>query len=199
MKTLQQAIDATVFITLLLFANQYHAKNPNSFDIVALLAALYVMLRRRDINTLSLISLMLIAKVVESVVFYDLRAINPYLYYAVVAGGNAIWVRLVHLRFMLLFRYGPRFFRHNKALTFTHQDAMIGWLYSATAGLAAVTLVEHSLRHLAGLNIEPMFFYTLYQPGQLLLAVATIVVLYLMTYPRSAEARVAKTKESLDA
>jgi hypothetical protein len=159
----------------------------------------YVVARNRDINTISLIAIIAIVKTTASVIFYDYAAINPYLSYAVFAVANYMMVKAVHVRFFVLFRYGPPATRKHKALTFTHQDAMMGWVFSATAALATLTLVEHSIRHLDWLNFKPMFFYTLYQPAQLLLVVITILVLYLMTYPKSAEAREAKGKRDLDA
>ena len=76
---------------------------------------------------------------------------------------------------------------------------MIGWVFSAAAALPTLALIEHSIRQLKWFGFEPMFIYTLYQPLQLLLVIITILVLYLMTYPKSAEAKERKAKSNMDA
>ena len=194
-----KAADAVVFLSLLLLALKYYALSPNVFDVITIVAMIYVMLRNRDINTVSLITIMALAKIIDAVIFYDYQLINPYLFYALVAIINFSLVRLVHVRFLLLYRYGPSFIRNHRGLTFTHQDAMLGWVYSAAAALPTLALIEHSIRHFNLLGFEPMFFYTLYKPVQLLLAIIMIVVLYLMTYPKSAEAKEKRAKSSMDA
>ena len=198
MPKLKPLIDATVFISLFMLAVHYFTLNPNVFDILIIVAMAYVMVSNRDINTVSLISIIATAKLLESVIFYYYTEVNPYFFYTFFAVANYMMVKVVHVRFLILFRYGPSFIRHNKKLTFTHQDAMMGWVFSASAALPACMLVEHSIRHLDWFNFKPMFFYTLYQPAQLLLAVITILVLYLMTYPKSAEARDKNDKDDFD-
>lgn len=198
MPKLKPLIDATVFIVLFILAVHYFTLNPNIFDVLAIVAMAYVMVSNRDINTVSLITIIATAKLLESVIFYNYTMVNPYFFYAFFAAANYMMVKIVHVRFLVLFRYGPSFIRHHKKLTFTHQDAMMGWVFSASAALPALTLVEHSIRHLDWFNFKPMFFYTLYKPGQLLLTIITILVLYLMTYPKSAEARDKKDRDDLD-
>ena len=199
MPKLKLLIDATVFIALFMLAVHYFALNPNIFDLITIAALGYVMVSNRDINTVTLIAIIAIVRVIDSVIFYDYAAMNPYLYYVTVAMVNYSLVHVVHVRFLVLFRYGPSFIRHHKKLAFTHQDAMMGWVFSASAALPALMLVEHSIRHLDWFNFKPMFIYTLYQPAQLVLAIITILVLYLMTYPKSAEARDKNDKDDFDA
>ena len=199
MQTVMKVVDAVVFLSLLLLALKYYALSPNLFDVITIVAMIYVMVRNRDINTVSLIAIMLLAKIIDAVIFYDYQVINTYLFFALVAVINYGLVRLVHVRFLLLYRYGPSFIRNHRGLTFTHQDAMMGWIYSAAAALPTLALIEHSIRHLNLFGFKPMLFYTLYQPTQLLLAIIMILVLYLMTYPKSAEAKEKRAKSNLDA
>jgi hypothetical protein len=162
-------------------------------------AMIYVMVRNTDVNTVTLISIILTVRIIDSVVFADYERLNPYLFYAGMIVANAIMINIVIVRPVLLSRYGPKPLRGHERLTMTHQDAMIAWLYFAHAVVPALTLIEHIIRHLDDIDFRPMFIYNIYKPTQLVLAVLGILVLYFMTFEKSREARDAKQRENTNA
>jgi hypothetical protein len=192
-------IDIAVFLILLILAGIYHKANPNIFDIVSITAMIYVMVRNPDVNTVTLISIILAVRVTDSVLLADYEQLNAYLFYAGIAAANALMISVVIVRPVLVCRYGPKFLRDNKRLTMTHQDAMIAWLYFAHAVAPVIVLIEHIIRHLDDVAFKPVFFYNIYKPTQLVLAVLGILVLYFMTFEKSKEARDERAREKLGA
>ncbi|NQZ07018.1 MAG: hypothetical protein HRT35_07635 [Algicola sp.] len=192
-------IDITVFLILLVLAGIYHKASPNIFDVVGITALIYVMVRNPDVNTVTLISIILTVRVIDSVLLASYEQLNPYLFYAGIAAANALMIAVVIVRPVFLSRYGPKFLKINERLTMTHQDAMIAWLYFAHAVAPVIVLIEHIIRHLDDVDFKPMFFYNIYKPTQLVLAVLGILVLYFMTFEKSKEARDTRTREKLNA
>lgn len=201
MRTIIKAIDVVVFAACFMVAANYYVAFPLIFDAVAVVALIYVAARNPDVNTVSLISIILTVRLVSAAVFFAIgeAALNPYLFYFSLVVMNGAMIGVVIARPVLLAKYGPKFLKQNKRLTMTHQDAMIAWLYFAHAALPALTLIEHIIRHLDDLDFSPMFFYILYKPAQLFLAVLGILVLYFMTYEKSKEARDERKRRKLDA
>jgi hypothetical protein len=78
----------------------------------------------------------------------------------------------------------------------THQDTMIAWLYFFHATLPVPVVIEHIIRHLDDVDFKPIFFYNIFKPTQLILAVLGILVLYFMTFEKSKEARDARVREN---
>lgn len=198
MKAIIKIIDVVVFAGLFILAFEYYAENPSVFDVITIVALVYVALRNPDVNTVTLISLILIERAIDSTILYFIgdQNLSAYIYYPMIAAINAGMLFLVVVRPVLLSRYGPEFLREHKRLTMTHQDAMIAWLYFAFAALPILTLIEHIIRHLDDVTWSPMFFYNLYQPAQLVLGVLAIMVLYFMTFEKSKEARDARKREA---
>lgn len=52
MQTVMKVVDAVVFLSLLLLALKYYALSPNVFDVITIVAMIYVMVRNRDIRGL---------------------------------------------------------------------------------------------------------------------------------------------------
>ncbi|NQZ07015.1 MAG: hypothetical protein HRT35_07620 [Algicola sp.] len=196
--TTLKIIDTVVFLILLVLASIYHKANPNIFDIIGITAMIYVMVRNPDVNTVTLISIILTVRIIDSVALADYDQLSAYLFYAGIAAANAFMISVVIVRPVFLSRYGPKFLKNHKRLTMTHQDAMIAWLYFAHAVAPIVVLIEHIIRHLDDVDYKPIFFYNIYKPTQLVLAVLGILVLYFMTFEKSKEARNARAREKTE-
>jgi hypothetical protein len=172
----------------------YHKANPNIFDIIGIAAMIYVMIRNPDVNTVSLISIILLVRLFNTFVLTAIGdgGLNPYLFYSSIIIANTVMIGIVIARPALISQYGPKFIRDHERITMTHQDSMIAWLYFSHAVLPVLVLIEHIIRHLDDVDFKPMFFYNIYKPTQLILAVLSILVLYFMTFEKSKEARDAK-------
>lgn len=201
MKNLIKIIDITVFALLFVAAFSFYKADPGIFDLVSFAAMIYVAIRNLDINTVTLVAVILIVRSITGLAFYLIGEgnLNPYLFYSSLAVANVLMIGVVIVRPVLISRHGPKFIRGNKRLTMTHQDAMFAWLYFAHAVLPVVTLAEHIIRHLDDVDLKPMFFYNLYKPAQLVLAILGILVLYFMTFEKSKEARDARKREQVKA
>jgi hypothetical protein len=94
---------------------------------------IYVMVRNPDVNTVTLISIILAVRIIDAVVLADYDQLNPYLFYLGMVAANAIMINIVIVRPILLSRYGPKARRGHERLTMTQQDATIAWLYLAAS------------------------------------------------------------------
>lgn len=187
MKTALKFIDAIVFTGIFLLAVKYLESQPNIFDILSIAAMVYVMIRNPDVNTVTLISIILLARVLDSIIFADYQSLNVYIYYITIAAANAAMVLVVWVRPLLVAKYGPKFVRKNPRLTITHQDSMVALLYMAYTVLALLMLGEHTIRHMDSLDLNPMFIYNAYEEIYLVLTVLSMAVLYFMTFEKSKE------------
>lgn len=196
--TILKIIDIVVFTTLLIFAVKYYESNPSIFDVISIITMIYVMVRNPDVNTVSLILIILAVRLLYAFVLTSIgdTSLNSYLFYSSIIASNVIMIGVVIARPALISKYGPKFIRNHERITMTHQDAMIAWLYFAHAVVPIVVLIEHIIRHLDDVDFKPMFFYDIFKPTQLVLAVLAILVLYFMTFEKSKEARNAKEKSS---
>lgn len=191
-KIILKLIDIVAFAGLFVLAFQHRETNAHIFDIISVVAMIYVMARNPDVNTVTLISFILAARVMDSLAFADYQNLNPYLFYTVIAVGNTVMVGIVWARPLLVAKYGPKFLRENKRLTITHQDSFIALIYMAYAFLPVMMLIEHIIRHLDDVSFKPIFVYNSYEEIHLLLAALSILVLYFMTFEKSKEAQKAK-------
>lgn len=188
-----------MFAGLFVLAFQYRETNAHTFDLISVVAMIYVMARNPDVNTVTLVSIIIVARVLDSFVLAGYQNLNPYFFYMTIAAGNAAMVMVVWVRPLLVAKYGPKFVRNHPRLTITHQDSMIALLYMAYTILPLMMLIEHIIRHLDDLTLNPIYVYNAYEEIHLLLAVLGMAVLYFMTFEKSKEAKKAREKEQIKA
>lgn len=199
MKIALKIIDVIVFASIFIVAAQYLETHPNIFDIISVVAMFYIMARVPDVNTVTLVSIILVARIIDSLIFADYQNLNPYFFYSLIAVGNIVMVGIVWARPLLVAKYSPKFLRENKRLTITHQDSFIALLYMAYAILPVIMLIEHIIRHLDDVAFKPTIVYNAYEEINLLLAALSMLVLYFMTFEKSKEARKAREKKETEA
>jgi hypothetical protein len=191
-----KALDATLFIGLLYFIYRYYLNNPNTLDFVGLLAIVYVMIRRPDINTMTLGALLLSARLFDTLVFYDFENANPYVFYAVLVLINVLIVLGIWFRSFIITNYGPGKLKHHKDLAVTHQDLVIAFVCIFQAVFQFLALLEHVTRHFDDVGLDGLFdvnwwqqnsmlIYNVYPEVQQVFSVAGLAILYYMTFDAS--------------
>lgn len=192
MKTLLPLIDFLVFSVLLYFGALFYITEPSLFDTVHIIALVYVMVRRFDVNTVTLVIIILVAKVAESLIFADISQFNGYTFHASLILFGIVCLFTVGLRPLLVSRLLPRSSKLQLNLTVTHQDLVIGFAIIAQTLFHTLMLFEASLRNIGTFDFTNTFdqqwwfenarlLYDNYKSIQFGLAMLGIVVLYAMT------------------
>lgn len=189
---LLKLIDGIVFFLLILLGAEYFVNSSYLFDVVFTTAVLYVMMRKIDVNTITLVLLILFGYIVTSLLFLNYGHSSGYGWYSTLLIINMLMVYLIWSRPVLVAKHGPTFVRHNKALIFTQQDAIMALLFALNSVLQVLMLLEHVLRHLDDIGLEglfgqwnPMFVYDNYEIGQFGFIILELVTLYFMTFDKS--------------
>lgn len=187
-------LDALVFAIFIYLGIQSYQVDHKMFDLISLLAMVYVAIRKPDINTLSLIFILFIASLIPAIFIYGNEQLGGFALYSMlflvnIAGIIAIWSR----PFMLL-RYGPRNWmqQHAAAIRPNKQDQILGLLFSLQALWQLMQFLEHLIRHRNNIGLEtlfgnwlPMFLYNIYQTGQFGFAILTLLILFIFTRSNS--------------
>ena len=195
-----KVVDAIVFAGLGWLGVKFYVENPNIFDVVNIAALLYVLVRQRDVNTVSLVLLVLLLRLIDSVVFFDLSGLNNYVLHFVLLSFNVVSIVLIWFRPLLVSRYGPVAIRRHKDLAVTHQDIFIGFVFTLQAIWQLLAFVEHVTRHFDDIGLASILdatwwyqnsrlIYNSYPIVQFILAVLGIGVLYFMTFDASKKPR----------
>jgi hypothetical protein len=185
-------VDFIVFSVLFYFGIQNYIVNPNIFDVVNIIALVYVMIRRPDVNTVTLVLIILIGRVFDSLAFFDFQNSSGYILYSTLFFMNLIAVIVIAFRPVLISKIMPS----NKNLAVTHQDMVIGFLFTLQGVFQLIMLLEHMTRTFDVIGLgeffdvewwakNSLFFYNKYEIGQFIFAVAGLVILYFMTFKRS--------------
>jgi hypothetical protein len=188
--------DAVLFIVLLYFIYISYTNNLNLFDFIGLLAIVYVMVRRPDVNTVTLGALLLSVRLFDSIVFYDYENTNAYVFYAALVLFNVLAVLGTWFRSFIISNYGFGRLRHHKDLAVTHQDLVIAYVFICQAAFQLLALLEHIVRHLDDIGLSDlfdtvwwrhnaMFIYNSYPIIQLIFSVTGLAILYYMTFDAS--------------
>ncbi len=186
--------DAMVFITAIYLGVQFYISNSYFFDFIGLAVVAYIALRKPDINTITLIAI-LMATVLTPVVFiYSATSLNNYWLHSLLLIINIAGVVLIWMRPFLLLKYGPLFIRQNKNIAVTRQDWALGYLFTFQALWQLVLFIEHLIRHLDDIGLDglfgnwtPMHFYNVYEVGQFGFSILTLMILYFLTFDKSKE------------
>lgn len=185
-------IDFIVFVCLIYLGIQYYKTQPYVFDLIGFTALTYVAVRKSDINTLTLIIILVIADLIPILTFYLNPDISGYSFYSLLFTIDVLIILTVWLRPFILFRYGPTFIKNNKNIALTHQDSVMAIVFTLHAIFQLCLFFEHLLRHLDDIGFEglfgqwkPMFFYNMYPVAQFGFSILVLMVLYFMTFNAS--------------
>jgi hypothetical protein len=189
--TVFKIIDLLVFLTLGYFATQYYANDYIMFAMLNGLAYIYVALRKPDINTLTLIGILVIGHSIIETLNYSIT-LSGYQTYTVLIFVNAAFGAAIALRPVFISKFCPEFISKNKNLTLTHQDMIMTGLLTLQVLWQLCQLVEHLARHRDDIGLSslfgdwfPLFFYNMYKTGQFGFSILTLVILYFMTFDKS--------------
>lgn len=188
---LTKLADATVFAGLFFINFEYFWSQPYFFDVVALAAMAYVVVRKRDANTISLILLIVLADSI-SFLLTSVADQNGYVVYGGLLVIASSMTMVIKHRASLLSNYGPSSIKNKATLKLTYQDGLITLMYGFQAVLQFAALMEHSFRHLDDFGLEglfgdwkPMLFYTMYRIQLFGFSVFSLVIFYFMTFDKS--------------
>jgi hypothetical protein len=191
-------IDAVVFIFVIYFGIHYYRTDHLIFDLLGLASAAYISLRKPDVNTLTLVFILLIANLIPAVVIYGHGQLGGYWLYSMLSIVNVVAVIAIWARTFILLRYGPSWLqKHASNINPNRQDTVMGLLFTFQALWQLLQFGEHLIRHrddigLGGLfgDWSPMLFYDMYKTGQFGFSVLTLLILYFLTF----NGRVARQK-----
>ena len=190
---IMRLVDIAVFSILAYLAATSYVAAPNLFDLINLLALVYVACRKPDINTVSLVCLIVTGRVIDSVLFYDLINLSNYWLHSCLFLLNTVAITVIWFRPLLVARWAPQWVGDHRQLALTHQDMLLGGIFTLQAVFQLLALLEHISRHLADFGLlaetdgiwwyeNSRFIFDCYQTVQFGFALLTVSVLYFMTF-----------------
>ncbi len=189
-----KSADAIVFISAIYFGIQFYMSNSYFFDLIGLAGVAYIALRKPDINTITLILVLLVTMLTPAVFIYSAASLNNYWLHSLLLIINVAGVILIWMRPFLLLKYGPLCIKQNKNIAVTRQDWALGYLFTFQGLWQLVLLIEHVIRHLDDIGLDglfgdwtPMHFYSIYEVGQFGFSIFTLMILYFLTFDKSKE------------
>ena len=191
-KWLLNLTDAIVFATLLYFGSLYYIDNHEIYAVIAVVSMLYVAARKSDINTLTLVPILIFSEASPIAIIPSPESITGYQLHTTFLLIYIATTILIIFRPFRLPKYGPKFIANNPNLTITHQDLIMTALFVMQTIWQVAQLLEHSIRHIDDIGLgalfggwTPMFFYDIYKTGQFGFSILTLVILYFMTFDKS--------------
>lgn len=188
-------VDTMVFFTSIWAIIYFHQIDYFLFELISLIVMAYTVMRRSDINTITLMFILLIANIIPGLLIDRIPELSSYMWHSTLFISNTIAVIVIYFRSFILLRYGPEFVRKNDELAMTRQDRVVGFFFILQACWQLLQFIEHMIRHLEDIGLSglfgdwsPMFFYDTYKTGQFGFSILTLLILYFMTSDRSKEA-----------
>lgn len=176
-------LDISVFSGLIYLALSYYAINAHVFDLVNITALIYVLVKRSDVNTRTLVTLGIMYKVIDSAVLYQYEDMNPFLFYTALISLNLLFAYLVIHRPVHFSKYGP--FK-GKQFTITNQDDVILLFLVVQIIWMVLLLLETATRRINQWFYEnSRILYDLYPEIQIGFAVISLMVVWFMTTDRA--------------
>jgi hypothetical protein len=173
-------VDITVFILLTYLGLSYYTTNAHIFDLVCITALVYVLVRRTDINTKTLVMLGIMYKIIDSVVLYQYQDINPFVFYTVLILLNAFFAYLVIHRPVHFSQFGP--WKGKSGFTITNQDDIILLFLVVQVIWMVLLLIETATRRINEWFYEnSRILYDVYEEIQIVFAVISLLVVWFMT------------------
>ncbi|MFT4926236.1 MAG: hypothetical protein ACI8WB_002334 [Phenylobacterium sp.] len=193
-KVIGKIIDLCVFSLLIYLASQYYTHDPLAFELINTLSMLYVAIRKPDINTVTLISVLVVWHFTALVLTFSdvVSVISSYQTHGTLIVFNAFLAMFIALRPVFIEKLGPKFIANNKNLKLTHQDMIMTGLLTLQMVWQICQFLEHLARHTEDIGLDglfgdwsPMLFYDTYKTGQFGFSILMLIVLYFMTFDQS--------------
>jgi hypothetical protein len=184
---LMKLVDFVIFATLWVVAYHYYRQYmamPDSnisdaliFDAVNIAALIFVMLRRPDVNTVSLAAILLIGRSIDALLLQNFTTMSGWFVYPVLILFNVVGVILIWFRPLWASKI-----KDSDNYAVTNQDQTMVLLFACQALFMLVMLIEHAARRM---GFEMMFFYTYFPFIQFFFTVIGVMILYFMTFDAS--------------
>lgn len=196
MKMLLKLFDLLAFCILGYFAVYFyhlHATTQSSvtvyqFDLINAVTILFVIIRRPDINTVTLGVILLAVRLIERLLLFDMHDLNGFIVYPLILILDILTVIMIWFRPVLFSNYGP--FKGKSGYAVTRQDNAMWVLFALNAIFMLLMTLEHATRQVNTWLFEnSRLLYNLYETIQLVFIVTGFVVLYYMTHFSSKKKR----------
>lgn len=159
--------------TLIVLASVKYYMIPHYFDILILLSLAYCAIRRyKDVNIVSLCTLLVAFKLVNAGIMSGTESMRPIVYFSLMALINIFVLALIWTRPVVFSQITP--FKRRKGWKITNADDMLGFIFLLMILFDVVLIGEQTLRYL---GFDARMFYDLYENIQLGFAIISIAVL----------------------
>ena len=164
------------------------------FDLVYVAAVLFVMARRRDINTLTLGVTILVVRAVARLLLLDMHGLSGFVVYPLFLLIDVIAIQLIWFRPVIFSKYIDPF-KGRFGYAITNQDEVVWVLYALNAVFMLLMTLEHASRKINSWFYEnSRILYNSYETIQFIFMIGSLIVLYYMTYDASKERAIRKGK-----
>ena len=196
MNALYKVVDTAVFLLLGYLAfdqyRQYIETGASSSDLlftaINVVAALYIILRKRDVNTITLGLVIIGILCVGRILLSDPTNSSGFYAYVVYAILNWLTVYLIWFRPLLFSNIKP--FKGKGGFHVTKQDNVMWMVYAANGLFMVLMLIEHATRRINTWWYEnSRILYNNYETIQIVFVILGLVTLYFMTFNHSKEKR----------
>lgn len=192
-KIIAKLFDLAVFCIFGYFAITYYQQYTTTLDIIAaykfdlvyVATVVFVMLRRRDINTVTLAVTILIIKILSRLLLFNTHGMSGFIVYPLLLLMDLLAVYLLWFRPVIFSKYGGPF-KNKPGYAITNQDEVMWVLYGLNGIFMLLMTLEHASRKInTWLYENSRLLYNSYETIQFLFMVGGLVVLYYMTHDNS--------------
>lgn len=192
--TYSKVIDALAFLTFGAFA-LYHFQlyratmvdyHGHLFELTTAIAVIYTMLRKRDVNTVTLGLIVLTTYLVGNMPFFSSMSTSGFSVYLVFFIFNCFAVVLIWLRPLLFSRITPWW--RTQDMRITRQDRYMWVTYALNGVFMLAMFIEHGLRKIDdSWHEHARFLYDRFELIQLIFLMVGLLIFYYMTFDASKE------------
>ena len=189
-----KVIDALAFLIFGAFA-LYHFQlyrvtmvdfHGHLFEVTTITALIYTMVRKRDVNTVTLGLIVLTIFLIGNMPFFSSMATSGFSVYLVYFLFNLLAVVLIWLRPFLFSRLSS--WGSEQDMHITRQDRYMWATYALNALFMLAMLIEHGLRKIdQSWHENARFLYNRFELIQLIFIAFGLLVFYYMTFDASKE------------
>lgn len=194
MNRLYKTVDNLVFLLIgyLTFTQYFqYVETGNSFNdllfsLINIAAAIYTVLRRRDLNTVTLAIIFIGITCISRILLMDPTNSTGFYAYTIYALLDLLAVGLIWFRPILFSSIKP--WKGKQGFHVTKQDNVMWMIYAANGIFMLLMLLEHATR-----RINPWWYensrilYNHYEVIQMIFIVGGLMTLYFMTFEKSKE------------
>lgn len=154
------------------------------FDLVFVGSMLYVMARRPDVNTITLVMALLAIRIVDTIFLPFIQSISGFAYYLAMLILLVVLIIAVWTRPLIFSKVWP--FKGNPNFAVTHQDNVFASLLTVQALFMLLMLIEHGTRRFGPWWHEnSRILYNNFETIQLLFTIGGFIILYYMTFDKA--------------